>query len=181
MARMVLDRAVGLPAGILGETLRKTFPDYRWQVGDGPQEGVAPLDRATSIFGRSDEGVLLLGIELIESPLEGALDAPPHRFHVRLTGPSTDSRSMAERMLAIVGQALAAQGGGALQIDEGGPWLGPDELARRAGHHPEVPAAEAPALEPHPLPSSVPDPAPSLPPFPRGTGSDRPQFGRKRS
>ena len=168
MALMVLDGPVGLPAGPLAAALRQHFPNYRWQVGDGPQDGIQPLDRPSSIMGRSREGLMLIGLD----PVDGVIDdpaAPPHRCHLRISGPTVDDPKLAERLLLLVGAALATQGGGALLIEGGGRWIPAAEL-RRYGGEDGSPAGAATRDEASPAPPGL---------FPRGTGSDRPSFGRR--
>ena len=168
MALMVLDRPVGLPAGPLAAALRQHFSNHRWQVGDGPQDGIQPLDRPSSIMGRSGEGLILIGLD----PVDGVIDdpgAPPHRCFLRLTGPTIDDPKLAERLLLLVGAALATQGGGALQIEGGGRWIPAAELRRYGGE--DGSPAGASTRDDAPLAASN--------VFPRGTGSDRPSFGRR--
>ncbi len=174
MARMVLDRPVGLPVGPLAGALRRHLPEYRWQVGDGPQDGLLPLDRPAGIIGRSGDAMVMLGLDLVEGTLDAG-DAPPHAFHVRLTGPTTDERALAERLLFLVGDALTAQGGGALQVEEGGHWFSADELRDRS----ESLGGPPPALSEDPAPPPPVTLDPPSPSFPRGTGTDRPSFGRR--
>lgn len=190
MARLVLDGPVGFPVGHLADTLRKVLPLVRWQVGDGAQEGVVALDRPASLFGRADDAFILLGVELVPAPLGPAIPAPPHRAHVRLTGPSTDDPEVAHRLLLIVGDALVWQAGGALQPVDDGPWYGRDTLADGMARLSGEPSAGLFQVRDF-LSASTPVPVgdgakravdgdiPTPQSFPRGRRDKRPLFGRK--
>ena len=191
MARLVLDGPVGLPVGHLADMLRKALPHVRWQVGDGAQEGVVSLDRPASLFGRSGDAIILLGIEFVPRPLDPAIPAPAHRAHILLSGPSTDDREMAGRLLLIVADALTSQVDGALQPGADGAWYGRSVLAEGIDRLRSEPApglfqvfdffAASPPVSALPAPGPPPSdpPPPTAQPFPRGGRDGRPSFGRK--
>lgn len=139
MATIIFDHRIGLPVGELAKQLKQVLPAVSWRVGDGPQEGIDPLERPTSIIGRTSTGdMILLGITLHDRPLPLSAGAPPHQLHLELAGPSVDIAEIADRILLAVGSViLSSAGRGMLQIVAAGRWysaavleLGLAELVR---------------------------------------------------
>ncbi len=177
-----------LPIAAMRQHLARALPDWKWRCGDddagGPQDQ-ATFSRPQTIMGHAAGGIVMMTIESRDQPLPLESGAPPNRFHLHLSQPSTDDAEVAKRLTLVVCATLAAQNAGArCQIAVDGKWYSAEEMDELALCS-ASPASRA--IDENPLASGNPQvaslhpeamSAETLPqPFPRRASSGG--FGRK--